>query len=300
MGVVYLKGPLLGLDYTQSTLSGSSASFRYLIASDDKNDGPLTLSQDRRLPRMFTEYRVGNDANSNLILQSIKWKHLGAKPNKGFKTIYEATFNYAPRNFSTNDPGEDLEHPNSPSENDSFSFSSSWEVMKVPAVTDIYGERICNSAGDDFTRPVEVDRRIRINRLTRRENIDPQIKANAFTGTVNGYPIWGGAEGTWLMEILVSGVGGEAGWTVDYNMRYDPDGWQVQVLDQGLGKIDPLWEAKGITIPIEDGEGSAITTPRLLDGQGKELTAHASPVYLDFEVIGQSDFYQLYLPDWLR
>jgi len=150
--------------------------------------------------------------------------------------IYNVTLNYGPRDWSTN------EKDNDPSEFDSYSLSTSWETIKRVFDFDADGNRVCNSAGEDYTKPVEVDERIRVIRLTRKEWRNPHSKANEYTGTVNSSPIWGGDAGEWLMEILADENSQEIGWKVDYNMRYRKGGYYstVQTIfykDQEAGSI---------------------------------------------------------------
>jgi len=303
MAVVDIRPLLEGMEYKDSTNSASSAVLRYHVASDDVKDGPLTMGNDPRVPRKFIPYRLGNDFNEDLILNDRSWRPLGAKKNRGWAKVWELTCTYAPRTFSTNDPGDDPDHPQPPSETDSFSFASTWEVLKVPLTRDMDGKQVCNSAGEDFSPPYETSKRIKINRLTRRENIDPQQKADLFSYTVNQYPIWGKPEGTWLLEILVSlrPESERAWWSVDYNMRYNEEGWDPQLLDQGYHYRDGF-----ALIPIVDSEGASVTTPRALEGHGLELKEDDNPlaepkprVWLTFKEFERRDFAMLNLPHWM-
>jgi len=308
MAVIEVRGPLLeGTEYKDSTLSGSSAVLRFLVRSDDIFDGPLTMARDPRIPRKFSAYRSGNDFNENLILNELSWRPLGRKKN-GDRTdkVWELICNYSPRTFSSNDPGDDPDNPNPPSENDSFSFSSSWEVVKIPFAIDVAGKPVVNSAGESFSPPYESSRRIKINRLTRRENIDPQQKAAFFSYKINEYPIWGKPALTWLIEILVSlqPSSGQIWWSVDYNMRYREEGWDVPLLDQGFNELKPDDENKNQLVEILDAEGAPVTTPRWLDGNGLvipdvEYPNVKTPFWLTFKEFERADFSLLYLPNWM-
>ena len=183
----------------------------------------------------------------------------------------------------------------------------------APAVTafDENGERtiaIVNSAGQPFDPPLTEPRTALVANITyNSETFDPQ-EADDFNESVNRDPIIiGNIPFLERMGKIIEFTGEEQEFEdidffavtiriqINTNITKDAQGgiiaqgWDREVLDQGLFALNDDVPAKLVRMSTDDGE--QVTEPLKLDGSGKKLDPQtADPVFLPFKTNKEKDF----------
>jgi len=172
----------------------------------------------------------------------------------------------------------------------------SWASATVSAVAakDRDGKAILNSAGDPFDPPIEVERPHAKLTVARNEASFSGTTAIAYIQKVNSTQFSGGAPGTVLcMDINANEQERNKikFWRVTYEFEYAPEGWQPDILEQGLRQL-----VSGNVETCKDNDGEAVTTPVPLDSAGAQIDASTLPgtaVFTTFNVYKEIDFNQL-------
>lgn len=166
-----------------------------------------------------------------------------------------------------------------------------YDTESMSDVVNAWAGAIKNSAGEPFDPPPEKEDGYPYLRLTRNElsiNI-PQLMR--FQNAVNSNAPYLGAG---ARCILVNGISGRRQyrkgfryWRMSYTLTYNPDTWDLQLLDQGRYYIDAS-DANKIKHFVTDDDPPQ---PRigLLDGTGDELGAADAPVFLRFQIYRATD-----------
>lgn len=158
-----------------------------------------------------------------------------------------------------------------------------WGIPVTEVVSqDIYGNWICNSAGDKYT-PLPEDifyiKAFEISYAIRTYNLDFWA---AYEDTVNADTIWGRGFGTLLMVGPPSGTRkiDKVGtyWEIRLEIHYNPKGWTKRILDAGKNRLVTAAGGTPSTgtpatgrMPITDQAGKPVTDDVPLDGNGQPL-----------------------------
>lgn len=202
------------------------------------------------------------------------------------------TVNYGPYDAQTFGPNP-IDHPLKIS----FGFAK-YEKVVDKTVPDEDGntEAIVNSAGDYFDPPPVKDDSRPLIKITRNEPTYDPLRAKEWKDAIN-QDAWNGFDpGT----VKCGEIAAELAWSqecqfyyiVNYEFEIEPDGWALEVLDQGLRSYDTSTEKQ---VAIADEKGEPVTSPVLLDGDGQQLAGGADPVFLTFDVYNKRDFVDLKL-----
>lgn len=156
------------------------------------------------------------------------------------------------------------------------------------------GNAIRNSAGDRFSEPVTVDDHITTLIITRNELVsafDPDL-ASAYSDTVNAGAWNGFAAGHCKMGIISTGEekfdSNNLRWyyTVTYPVQVRRTPWVKELLDQGYNELN----ASGDAVAPVMNDGQPVADPVCLDGAGRRIAEHGSPVTLTFDVEDAADW----------
>jgi hypothetical protein len=171
---------------------------------------------------------------------------------------------------------------------------------------------VVNSALGRFAQPVMENRSRLVIVVTRNEAFYNIPLAVAFFDTVNDRVFWGNAPNHALCESITASKvwerygNGEIGyWEVAYELHFDRDGWDLEVLDEGTFErtqelvYDHGEMVRRVKVP-RDHDGIPYVGPILLDGHGAALSAAriaAGDVeYLTFKQYDPANFDLLNLP----
>ncbi len=221
-------------------------------------DDAITVTAAPGIPRMFDLY-VGSDGGVD---------SLGAACRKIEAThvddfVWEVFARYSNK---TDQPAlGDPDPLNRPAEIDVTT-----ERFQRPMDVDANGLAVVNSSNEKFDPPVEKDDSRPTLRITRNESSAPYDKLRIFKDTVNFESFYGYTPLTVKVAAINYRRAFENGiyyWSVTYEFHVNPDTWLTKVLDQGTVTLN----ATGKPVAIVDVNGQRITTPQLLNGEGKRL-----------------------------
>lgn len=156
------------------------------------------------------------------------------------------------------------------------------------------GNAVVNSAYDYFDPPITRDRSRPILVVDRYERGFSVSLTDMYNDSVNSDEWFGADPGT----VKLKPVGAQLlrdpdigwYWKRHYEFEYNPKGWKIRPLDQGMRKLAGTTPEKQIPITVG---GSLATAPVLLDGEGGELAPGSDPVYLEFEDLTEVPFADL-------
>jgi hypothetical protein len=118
-----------------------------------------------------------------------------------------------------------------------------------------------------FNPPPTYRKAVSVYSLSRTEYVNPIAKANIYRNVVNSDIFHGAAPGTVLMDSISPSKNKDGHWEVSYKFKFNPDGWQIELLDIGTMELDD----DGKLRTILDAESHAIQEPVKLDGNGHAL-----------------------------
>jgi hypothetical protein len=241
---------------------------RFRLDASSQADGPFAVGSNASLPV------IGNvhpeDPNAFCISLTVE----NTNPWKG----WTVTANYSDERTIDDTPTDDAA---------SISWNS--EQFQKPAVFDLSGNLIVNSAGDPFDPPAMMDDSRRV--VTVEKNLavvptwilDYQDAVNNDTFSVDGVSI---AIGKAKMQAVTVGPrqrrNGTIFRTVTFTIHLQRDGWLLDILDAGFRR-----KISGGRENIKNnGDGEAPTAPVPLDGNGQPIDdpTPTNCVFLQFPV----------------
>lgn len=157
---------------------------------------------------------------------------------------------------------------------------------------------VCNSAGEPFDPPLEIERTFLTLRITRNQANFDQNKAQSFKSQMNSDTFFGFEAGKCKCKSITATNQYEKGrhfWRVTYFFEIR-DSWDYEILDAGY------WElVGGERVEIKFPNGRPLSAPWPLDGAGAKLTvaqvqAGNAMQYRTYRVGEQKGFAGLNLP----
>lgn len=162
-----------------------------------------------------------------------------------------------------------------------------------PAVEDIDGNAIVNSAWQSFDPPLTIERRALVATIVyNSEDFNP-AQAAEFQGTVNAAATTIGNFNVGPREAKIIEIGATKQyykdieyWQVTIKIEINPETWDRKVLDQGLYELDG--DLKLLQMYSDDGEKA--TEPLLLNGGGFKLPPGEPPEFITYKTFREKDF----------
>ena len=207
-----------------------------------------------------------------------------------------------------------------PSENDPIlNISRSTRIIQMAAWYDYQNKPVKNSADQLFNPSIMRDVPIESWSITRREYRNPHAKIDAFKYCVNSSPIWNGKYKPW--EVWVENIDPKENridnsvarnWDVTYTLSVNTEkyGWKTAVLDMGTvqKEISAFPDQNGnanVFVPIRNNDNGPVSSPVMLNGEGKKLNTEIpnwQPVFewangSPFEFRYEKDLNDLKLPN---
>jgi len=174
---------------------------------------------------------------------------------------------------------------------------------------DINGNPILNSAGQSPDPPISEEFNDLVFRMTRNEEFFNALLAHEYKGAINS-DIFLGFDPGFAKCIEISGKRARVAdliyWKVTYEIHFRLSnpipgtpkiGWIRRLVDEGRIEKTGV-DADGIPelLQNKDKEGTVLSEPVLLDGEGKKLADGEPAVYLEFETRRKLPFSALNLP----
>lgn len=241
---------------------------KFRVTSNDKTDGPFEVGSTSGLPLIGSAHP--EDANAFCIELTVE----NTEPYAG----WTVTANYSDERTIDDNPTDDAA---------SISWGS--EQFQKPAVFDLSGKLIVNSAGDPFDPPAMMDDSRRV--VTVEKNLavvpswilDYQDAVNSDVFSVDGISI--GIGRAKIQNVTVSPRqrrNGTTFRTVNFTIHLQRDGWLLDILDAGFRR-----KVSGGRENIKNsGDGESPTAPVPLDGSGQPIgdPTPTNCVFLQFAV----------------
>ena len=250
------------------------------VETDTKTDGVVTVGAG------FTFF-TGVGYGSTYFEDSGAWLQRIAPRNESFSPyVWIVTCNYSSERETAADPTAE------PAQ-----ITWSGEQFQRPAVLDINGDAIVNSAGDWFDDSPQMDD----SRVTCQiqKNVvavpswilDYRDAINIAPFTVDGVYVGAG-----LAKCQPPQIGPEQERNsivfrqLSLTLQFRDEGWQLYILDRGYNEIDPF--DSGERIKILDSKGLEPSSPSLLNGAGEYMPDPGPSNFynLTFDVYKQRDF----------
>ena len=176
-----------------------------------------------------------------------------------------------------------------------WEFSITYDLKTIPVDFANDGSPITNTAHDAFAEYVQADdARCVLNARKNYKDFPFTLRDNY--NTLNREEFQGAAKKTLKFEKMsVNEI--KAKWKdddityydVSIELAYRKEGWTKKLLNTGYRELDDEGKQKDIFI-----DGNPITTPVLLDVDGKKAEVGSTPHVLEFELYREVDFEELF------
>ena len=261
----------------QNTKGARTYQRKFKLRTTSQADGPFAVGSNGSLPIIGNAHP--EDANAFCISLQVE----NTNPWAG----WTVTANYSDERTIDDTPTDDAA---------SISWGS--EQFQKPAVFDLSGKLIVNSAGDPFDPPAMMDDSRRV--VTVEKNLavvpswilDYQDAVNSDVFSVDGISI--GIGKAKMQNVTVSPRqrrNGTTFRTVTFTIHLQRDGWLLDILDAGFRE-----KVSGGRRNIKNnGDGEAPTAPVPLDGNGQPIDdpTPTNCVFLQFAVYKTRPFSSL-------
>lgn len=226
---------------------------KFRLISNDKTDGPFEVGSEAHLPLIGSAHP--EDANAFCIELTVE----NTEPYAG----WTVTANYSDERQIDDDPT-----------NDEAEINWGSEQFQKPAVFDLQGRLILNSAGDPFDPPAMMDDSRRVVTVSKNLAVVPawildyQDAVNSDAFTVDGLAVAIGRAK--MQSVTVSPKQRRNGTTfrvVTFTIHLQRDGWSLDILDAGFRRV-----ISGGRENIRNaGDNELPTAPVPLNGAGQPI-----------------------------
>lgn len=246
----------------------------YRLETDSQNDTAADVGNHSSLPGIGDKFADDTQAYCHdiTIANTAPWKG------------WTATYNYSTeREISKTDPADD-------------EVKVSWtsEVYNEPVFQDVNGSAVLNSANDYFIDPspsrdaVHLIAKIRANvRSVPSWVLSKQNHVNSGIITIGGLQIAAGLARMSRLEISERQRRNNIDfYALSFEVHIHSDGWRLKPMDVGFRELE-----YGVLVQIKDTNGDEVTTPVMLDGEGKAQTdpSPESAIFGNYQVYVESD-----------
>ncbi len=291
-------------------LNKHSLTRKFLVQSNDVNDGPLTVGSAAGIPKLFSLYRFGNENHLYARL-----RHIDCERIQPGSLYWEVTCKYeTPADEEGGNKAGGVEREKE-GQNDQpllmlpeieTSFETYQEVVWYVYNATTKALEPCKASNGQVFDPPPTRDRSRLNlTITRNEDISTPVLATAvaYQDAVNSDYWWGLAPGTWKVQAItvhretkqLSNGSIFPYLRVSYKFQARQT-WDTQLLDAGTYYKNDLGGAPPVVQKIRflTTDGHPTTGP--LDGHGNKLAEGATPVFLTFRFYPRLPFGNLLLP----
>lgn len=271
---------------TNTPVVKTSGQVVFIVDVTDKEEQPIAILQDRRLPQLSANYVENGVVYWGVYYVDAVPRFIGSA---GSYWRWEITYTLGGEfsNAPQPTPGSDAETI--------LTFSTSSELEEVASAVDLNGNWNVNSIGDFYEDPIVYKTGILNLNYSRREYSNPLSTIFDYFQTVNDATWYSFPAGTVLCSDIsyrATETTADTTYEVDYKLQYRRAGWNVEKANSGL-----YYLYNGSKVRALNADGSPTEEPVLLALDGSRLAPGASPVFQTFVVHPSADFYGLGLPN---
>ena len=255
----------------------------FLVRTDDKTDSPWDVAAAFNNVALISPVIVIGSAypdDANAYANRMVPDNHSETP-----FAYEVTIGYSTRTALADNPL-----------NDPPKIEWGTEQFQKPAVEDLNGDAIVNSAGDPFDPPASMDDSRRTCRISANVAAVPAwFLSYADSTNIAAVTIDGFAFSIGQVKVQRTSVGqqetrnGVSFRKIGIDLHLREDGFKLRILDRGFRQI--VAGSANDREQVADDEGISPDQPILLDGAGSKLANPnaANAVFLEFEVYPAKD-----------
>jgi hypothetical protein len=258
----------------------------FKVVSSNRTDTPAVILTAVGLPQPGQTFSSGTTIT---WFKGSRAKRVSFLADGG--TLWHVTVDYGPYDAAeANPPGPPTEWP----------IRYRWEAVEFerPAVSDVNGDLITNSAGHPPESPWMVEDARQVLVVQRNELVstyDPLL-ADTFKNRLND-ATWNGAAALTVKAKPITTGDAVFSQAIDdwyfpvlYRFEYKPEGWTAKFVDRGYAELVSGSPPKLRT--ITDSNGQDLKEPALLNGSGARLTnpSPGNEVYREYDVYFTADF----------
>lgn len=273
--------------YRRTTpLVKTSGQVIYIVEVDRKDESPISILQDIRLPQLGANYVENGVVFWNVYYVEATPRFIGPV---GSYFQWEITYTLGGdfSNAPQNETGEN--------ETTLLSFSANIELEDVAGAVDLNGQWNANSIGDMFLDPLIYKNGILVLNYSRREYDNPLGLVRDYFQKVNSAAWYSFSAGTVKADNIsfsATQTTNQTYYDVNYTLKYKPTGWTVNKANSGL-----YYMSSGTKHRALNPDGSPTDTPILLALDGSILPSGGTVPMKAFVVHAGADFSGLDLPD---
>lgn len=259
----------------------------YIVDCSRKDEQPIAILQDRRLPQLAANYVENGVVYWGVYYVDAVPRFIGPA---GSYWRWEITYTLGGEFANAPQPS-----PGSGNSETILNFSTSTELEEIASAVDLDGKWNANSIGDFFADPIIYRTGILNLNYSRREYSNPLQRIFDYFQTVNASAWHGFAAGTVLcsdISFKATETTAETTYDVDYKLQFRAKGWTVDKANSGF-----YYMAGGVKTRALNDDGSPTEEPVLLALDGTKLAPGATPIFQAFTVHPSADFDGLGLPD---
>ena len=260
---------------------------QYIVQTDSKNDGPITVRDAPTIPAVNDPFGWGNDFDFGAYATDYSCE---LKQSDDSYRVWIVSITYTTRSTKRNDDYQD-----NPTDKPAI-ISGGGIRFTRPVTEDTTLNPIATSAGEPLTDVFIDDSRnvLRIQKNFTSTDFDLD-NLSTFADCVNADTFFGRSARKWKMDPIeweerYLGTDSVPFYTVTFRFQGRNDTWDLKVVDRGSYYNDAngnptRFKANGIVLP----KGN-------LDGDGGELDAGLDVVHKTYEVYLDRDFSTLGIP----
>lgn len=254
----------MGGDATLTLVNGGTKIVRtyseaYRVETDSVNDGPYVVGSAAGLPLLGSPHFEDPYATC---------RKLSPKRENGNKFTWIVTAEFS---TETPDPSENEENPVLKP----IIRGKRSNKVDLPLVVDLNGDLVLNTAGNQPTTPVMVQRSYGIYTFQKNYSSFNDTFADAIEDAVNSQSFLGKPAGTIRCNDISASEKYEGQfhyWEVTFEFEYNAQGWQPVMLNDGFSQL-----VSGSLERCLDGNGEPVTEPVPLDINGAQISAASLP-----------------------
>lgn len=255
----------------------------FIVVTNDKGDGPLTIGNSGFVPAVFDIYVAGNDVDAGARVQTVTPLQPTNDPY-----YWEVRVEYS--SLAVQEIQNPLARPTD--------IAWGFQVYQKAIIKDIYGNALVNKANQLFDPVPEIDdARPTLTFTKNLAAFDPAL-AYTYVNSINLSAWYGGAAQTWKCMNIASSQQIENGiyfFPTTFEFQYHWETWKLVIANFGRMQL-----VSGKLRDCVDDQNQPVADPVPLDSNGAQITSPTvtsiTSNLLSFDVYRQQEFNNLSLP----
>ena len=271
---------------------GNQYTVSYLVETNDKDDGPLTIVNQAQsigphtIPTQFSTYSIGNDLDNTVVhtqRSSRKIKDIATGALWQIDCQFER-----PGTHELNDLNPPLSRPTK--------YRLEWAQFSYVASYDIFGNPIVNKAGQTYPEQIVIDdaRPVFVAEKPMPSLAAVLSLASMYRNAINTDTFYGASPRHAKVESITCGEmeteNGQAFFPTVFRIQIADFPWYVTRKEEGYAKQNLTDGVPDRLQVASDFAGMGYAEPILLNADGEELAITEDPIYTTWRVYPERAF----------